>query len=95
MTSTLLQGKAHTSGDGQVPDIEDLCRMCDPLPLPEGTAGIATSFPMKVRRKKAREELDIVNVIEWRHDNNRLFLLVRRPEGGKLDCSSHIAYRLR
>lgn len=40
---------------------------------------------MKAERKKAREELDIVNVIEWRPDirsNERWFLLVRRPEGG-------------
>lgn len=38
---------------------------------------------MKAGRKKAREELDIVNVVEWRADNERLFLLVQRPEGGK------------
>lgn len=38
---------------------------------------------MKADRKKAREELDIVNIIEWRHDGNRWFLLVRRPQGGK------------
>lgn len=41
---------------------------------------------MKAKRKKAREELDSVNVIEWRSRNkrDRLFLLVRRPEGGEL-----------
>ena len=42
-------------------------------------------FPMKVDRKKAREELDIVNVVEWRHrtgSQDRWFLLVKRPEGG-------------
>jgi A/G-specific adenine glycosylase len=46
-----------------------------------------TSYPMKVERKKAREELDVVNVIEWRSHANlaeRYFLLVRRPEGGKI-----------
>lgn len=43
---------------------------------------------MKVERKKAREELDIVNVIEWRskqHPDNRQFLMVRRPAGGQSD----------
>jgi len=42
---------------------------------------------MKVDRKKVREELDIVNVVEWRQDLNsdeRFFLLVRRPETGIL-----------
>lgn len=46
---------------------------------------LVTIYPMKVERKKAREELDSVNVIEWRtpDDRERLFLLVRRPEGGQ------------
>lgn len=40
---------------------------------------------MKAEKKKAREELDIVNVIEWRRNATgaRWFLLVRRPEGGE------------
>lgn len=40
---------------------------------------------MKVERKKAREELDSVNAIEWRtaDSRKRFFLLVRRPEGGQ------------
>lgn len=45
-----------------------------------------TAYPMKGNRKKAREELDIVNVIEWRQSlapDERWFLLVRRPENGK------------
>ncbi|KAI0084713.1 DNA glycosylase [Irpex rosettiformis] len=67
----------------QVPDIEELCNLCDPLP-PRPSV---TAFPMKVDRKKAREELDIVNVVEWRHhtgSQDRWFLLVKRPEGGLL-----------
>ncbi len=63
-----------------VPDVEDLCALCAPLP-----AGcMATAYPMKAERKKAREELDIVNVVEWRHQDarDRWFLLVKRPEGG-------------
>jgi A/G-specific adenine glycosylase len=63
-------------------DIEDACQTCEPLTAYEGV----TSYPMKVDRKRAREELDLVNVIEWRKldSKERWFLLVRRPEGGKL-----------
>ncbi|KAI0777223.1 DNA glycosylase [Trametes elegans] len=75
--------KATTSSAGHaVPDIEDLCTLCEPLP-----AGAAvTAYPMKAEKKKAREELDIVSVIEWRKHaaGERWFLLVRRPEGGLL-----------
>lgn len=42
---------------------------------------------MKAEKKKAREELDIVNVVEWRHTGkktDRRFLLLKRPETGKL-----------
>lgn len=40
---------------------------------------------MRVERRKAREELDSVNAIEWRtaDDRKRFFLLVRRPKGGQ------------
>jgi A/G-specific adenine glycosylase len=62
-----------------VPDIEDMCTLCEPL-----SENFVTTYPMKAERKKAREELDIVNVVEWRSDKERLFLLVRRPEGGTL-----------
>ncbi|CAA7268367.1 unnamed protein product [Cyclocybe aegerita] len=66
-----------------VVDIEDVCRLCEPLMSSEGV----TSYPMKADRKKAREETDVVNVIEWRSratPSDRRFLLVRRPEGGLL-----------
>jgi A/G-specific adenine glycosylase len=42
---------------------------------------------MKIDRKKAREELDVVSIVEWRRDvtsDETLFLLVRRPETGEL-----------
>ncbi|KIM85727.1 hypothetical protein PILCRDRAFT_816934 [Piloderma croceum F 1598] len=78
------EGKGNTSVEVDVPDIEEMCATCEPLPLPDGTPGLVTAFPMKVERKKPREELDIVNVIEWRYDGRRFFLLVRRPEGGLL-----------
>lgn len=65
----------------ELPDIEELCGLCEPLPVRPSV----TAFPMKVDRKKAREELDIVNVVEWRRNagsEDRWFLLVKRPEGG-------------
>ncbi|EIN08854.1 DNA glycosylase [Punctularia strigosozonata HHB-11173 SS5] len=71
-----------------IPDIEELCKLCEPLPSPSGTP--VTAYPMKAQRKKAREETDIVNVIEWRPYSthsipvDRHFLLVRRPDGGLL-----------
>lgn len=66
-------------------DIEELCLVCDPIPSDEDN-GSVTIYPMKAERKKPREELDSVNVIEWRNRNSRdrWFLLVRRPQGGLL-----------
>jgi len=65
-----------------VPDIEDLCSICEPLPRTPD----ASLYPMRVEKKKPREELDLVSVIEWRPKataiKDRQFLLVRRPEGG-------------
>lgn len=64
-----------------LPDIEDACGICEPMTM----EWKVTAFPMKVDRKKAREELDIVNVVEWRRDmssQQRFFLLIRRPETG-------------
>lgn len=71
-----------TSADKPISDIEDGCTLCEPL---QDLA--VTAYPMKVDRKKPREELDIVNVIEWRsmaQPKERWFLMVRRPEGGLL-----------
>jgi len=68
-----------------IPDIEDACTICVPL---QDDSGV-TSYPMKVERKKSRDELDIVNVIEWHcnaQPDERWFLLVRRPDGGKYFC---------
>ena len=73
-------------------DIEDLCKVCDPIPLTEGfDAPSVTSYPMKIERKKQREELNVVSVVEWRNDDDRWFLLSRRPEGG---ASRVIGYRI-
>ncbi|KAH9835279.1 DNA glycosylase [Rhodofomes roseus] len=81
-SDTKAPGSGASNGEDQVGDIEELCALCEPL----SAGSPVTSFPMKVVKKKSREELDIVNVIEWRHhaDGERWFLLVRRPEGGLL-----------
>ncbi|KAH9477783.1 Adenine DNA glycosylase [Psilocybe cubensis] len=66
-----------------VADIEDICDVCEPFTEPPGV----TAYPMKAERKKAREELDVVHVIEWHSDSSprdRMFLMVRRPENGLL-----------
>ncbi|TFY51505.1 hypothetical protein EVJ58_g10530 [Rhodofomes roseus] len=80
----LLSGakKVVEQFDGRLPDnAKDL-----ETHIP-GIGSPVTSFPMKVVKKKSREELDIVNVIEWRHhaDGERWFLLVRRPEGEQIE----------
>lgn len=62
-------------------DIEDICGLCEPL-----TGAGVMSYPMKAERKKVREELDIVNVVEWRPIQNpdeRWFLFMRRPSTGR------------
>ena len=86
LTSSCIWGAKYATStgvlSGNVPDIEELCALC--APLPEGSS--VTVYPMKVEKKKAREELDIVNVVEWRKDtraDERWFLLTRRPEGGE------------
>ncbi|KAJ7487767.1 DNA glycosylase [Mycena latifolia] len=70
----------HANNAMPVSDIEDLCNICEPLTVDPAV----TAYPMRADKKKAREELDIVNVIEWRSGSDRQFLLVRRPEGGLL-----------
>ena len=62
-------------------DIEELCTICEPT-VPGEEAGVLR-YPMKVEKKKAREETDVVNVIEWASPSaKRHFLLVRRPDTG-------------
>ncbi|KAF9523248.1 DNA glycosylase [Crepidotus variabilis] len=78
-----ISGTSDKQTPSTLTDIEDLCRVCEPFAEFEGV----TSYPLKAERKKAREELDIVNVIEWRsliHPESRHFLMVRRPAGGLL-----------
>ncbi|KAF8828190.1 hypothetical protein HHX47_DHR4000635 [Lentinula edodes] len=63
-----------------LPDIEDLCDLCEPLTKENGV----TVYPMKAKKKKARVELDVVSIVEWRSIDDRQFLLVRRPDKGLL-----------
>ncbi|KIL63513.1 hypothetical protein M378DRAFT_25009 [Amanita muscaria Koide BX008] len=66
-----------------LPDMEDLCSLCEPV----SDQSAVTAYPMKADRKKARVELDVVSVVEWRLSlapDRRWFLLVRRPESGLL-----------
>ncbi|KAJ2925085.1 hypothetical protein H1R20_g12012, partial [Candolleomyces eurysporus] len=70
-------------GSPALQDIEDLCTICEPLPA---TFDV-TMLPMKAEKKKAREEVDLVNVVEWRETRGspeRWFLVVKRPEKGLL-----------
>ena len=79
---------------GETGDIEDLCTLCDPVPVSDGfDAPPVTSYPMKVERKKQREELNIVSVVEWRSGGDRWFLLTRRPEGGLLSSCGNSLVR--
>ncbi|KAF8633052.1 hypothetical protein AX15_001531 [Amanita polypyramis BW_CC] len=80
LTNGMTDGSRRT---GAIPDMEGQCTLCEPIP---GEHAV-TIYPMRVDRKKAREELDIVNVIEWCSSpasKDRWFLLVRRPENGLL-----------
>ncbi|KAL0070289.1 hypothetical protein AAF712_002781 [Marasmius tenuissimus] len=66
-----------------VVDIEDACTLCDPV----DDSSDVTIYPMKVERKKSREETDVVSVIEWCPPDTGAqpqILLVRRPEKGLL-----------
>jgi hypothetical protein len=74
-----------TINKDEIGDIEDPCNLCDLIPVTDGfDAPPVTSYPKKVERKKQREELNIVSVVEWRNGKDRWFLLTRRPEGGSL-----------
>ncbi|EJD02473.1 DNA glycosylase [Fomitiporia mediterranea MF3/22] len=77
---------AYRESKGRLPeedDIEELCTLCEPVLSSEDTG--VTRYPMKVERKKAREEVDVVNVVEWLSPlGKRYFLLVRRPDKGLL-----------
>ncbi|KAI0031939.1 DNA glycosylase [Vararia minispora EC-137] len=76
---------AHNKPEADLADIEDGCTLCAPVPLEHAArAPPVTAYPMKTERKKQREELDMVHVVEWRRESERWFLLVRRPDAGLL-----------
>ncbi|KAF9266069.1 DNA glycosylase [Marasmius fiardii PR-910] len=69
----------------EIEDIEDICTLCEPL----ADFSDVTVYPMKAEKKRAREETDVVTVVEWLPQptdtaNQSQFLLVRRPEKGLL-----------
>ncbi|KIK70180.1 hypothetical protein GYMLUDRAFT_34666 [Collybiopsis luxurians FD-317 M1] len=64
-----------------IPDIEETCALCQPKP--KGKSGV-TIYPLKIERKKARMEMDIVSVVEWRSSGDRQILLIKRPDKGLL-----------
>ena len=77
-----VDGKGPLTPRDSEQDIEELCQLCEPPDDDEATEGV-TRYPVKVEKKKAREELDIVCVIEWRSlDGERWFVLSKRPDTG-------------
>jgi A/G-specific adenine glycosylase len=80
-SNPITQKPDEKIGFANVSDIEELCGICAPIP---GSTTVE-SFPMRAERKKAREETDVVRVVEWRANptsQERWFVLVRRPDGG-------------
>ncbi|KZS97152.1 DNA glycosylase [Sistotremastrum niveocremeum HHB9708] len=63
-------------------DIEDLCTTCSPHVL-SADLGVVR-YPMKIERKKAREETDLVVALEWRSGEDRRLVLQKRPDDGLL-----------
>ncbi|KDQ21217.1 hypothetical protein BOTBODRAFT_149988 [Botryobasidium botryosum FD-172 SS1] len=64
-------------------DIEDACTVCEAFP--DASSVSVTRFPMKIEKKRAREEDSAVCVVEWRSPaDERWFLIVRRPDKGLL-----------
>ena len=63
-------------------DTEELCTLCGPFPTDESDTDLVTIYPMKVERKKAREEL---NVIGWRTTAYNTAAPLRSPLDMKAD----------
>lgn len=83
--------------------MEDICTLCEPYPIgtPLSTASTSSSqtpaetpvrdvtiYPMKIIKKKARVETDVVFVVEWaktreeRHKNGKAKKEKNRQENG-------------
>lgn len=75
--SNLNQGLPAVRADV---DIEDLCQLCEQVP--PGNA--VTRFPMRAVKPKSKFETDLVNIVEWRGNEGRQFVLVRRPNKGDI-----------
>lgn len=72
---------AQTIPSTSTAEIEDLCKLCEPLP----DADLAvTRYPMAKIRKKPREEETPTCLLEWRSPTESKYLLVKRPNEGLL-----------
>ena len=62
------------------PDIEDICDIC----VPFDEEPDVTSYPVKVDKKKPREESDLVLVLQWRSrsEEDPFYFLRKRSEHG-------------
>jgi adenine-specific DNA glycosylase len=71
------------------PDIEDICDIC----VPYDEEPDVTSYPMKVDKKKPREESDLVLVLQWRSrsEEDPSYFLRKRSEHG---VSLHVMQQL-
>jgi hypothetical protein len=71
------------------PDIEDICDIC----VPFDEEPDVTSYPMKVDKKKPREESDLVLVLQWRSRSGEdpFYFLRKRSKRG---ASLHIIQQL-
>jgi hypothetical protein len=87
-----MKGMGMQRQTGNVPDIEEVvsCTLC--LPLPSTGNNPVTVYPMKAIKKKAREEIDLVSVVEWvdpEKPQDSWFLLTKRPEKGTFLPHTH------
>ncbi|KAG8764165.1 hypothetical protein FRC11_003021 [Ceratobasidium sp. 423] len=65
-----------------VADIEEICRVCSPLPI---TNSSVTRFPMKIDKKKARVETSVVCATRWiSSSGEEWWLMAKRPATGLL-----------
>ncbi|CAE6510542.1 unnamed protein product [Rhizoctonia solani] len=65
-----------------VADIEEICRICSPLPT---TNSSVTRFPMKIDKKKARVETSVVCATRWiSSSGEEWWLMAKRPATGLL-----------
>ncbi|KIO30707.1 hypothetical protein M407DRAFT_20236 [Tulasnella calospora MUT 4182] len=72
---------ANEKAADTVPDIEDMCNVCEPFP-DDGKA--VTRFPMKVIKKAQRREASVVTVLQVEFAGEEWLLMSQRPAKGLL-----------